>query len=253
VRSDAKNQRRVVVDVAADHIPLAEMYEFVATVAHELRSRMAPIPLQMELLRTRIRQEGPLPERIEQVLGRLDVTVSLCLRRAGMLLEASRIASGRVGLRPALVDMVKAAAEIIAHYAPVAEMAHTSIALEAPAGAEGNWDRAAVEQVLDNLVSNALERSHQRPIGVSIAIEDGMCQVAIRDEGSRITPEEIAAVCEPFYRGSSAQVGDLSGLSLWVTRRLCEAMGGSLAISGRGDSEPTFRVRLPLSQDRRPS
>ena len=82
-----------------ERISAARVFEFLATMAHELRNPMTPILGQVHLLRTMVRDsEGPLPERLSRGLERLEAAIDVFMRRATTLLEVSRIASGRLEL-----------------------------------------------------------------------------------------------------------------------------------------------------------
>ena len=103
------------------------------------------------------------------------------MRRATTLLEVSRIASGRLELHPTPVDLSTLTAETIERYRPLATMARTSITLEAPASVIGMWDRGSLEQILENLISNAFKYADQKPIEVLILCEDDMVRLAVRE------------------------------------------------------------------------
>jgi two-component system OmpR family sensor kinase len=234
-----------------ERIPAAQVYEFLATMAHELRNPMTPILGQVQLLRSLARREGPLPDKMHRGLEGLELAVEVFMRRATMLLEVSRIASGRLELRPSLINLSALTAETIERYAPLAEMARTSIALDAPPSVKGVWDRVALEQILDNLISNALKYADEKPITVTIAFEHEVVRLEVRDRGIGIPAEEIEQIFDRFHQGESSRGGGGFGVGLWVVRHLCKAMGGSVNVESVLGKGSIFTVSLPLSSSSR--
>ena len=224
-----------------ERIPATRVYEFLATMAHELRNPMTPILGQVHLLRALARDEGPLPEKLSRSLERLEAAVEVFMRRATTLLEVSRIASGRVELHPSQVDLSALTAETIERYRPLAAMARTTITLDAPPSIVGMWDRGALEQILENLISNAFKYADQKPIDVSIRCENDQVRLDVRDRG--IGMQDPEAVFDKFLK---AQSSSGFGVGLWVVRHLCEAMEGSVAATSAPGQGSTFTITLPL-------
>ena len=225
-----------------EQIPAARVFEFLATMAHELRNPMTPILGQVHLLRTIARDEGPLPKKLSRGLERLEAAVEVFMRRATTLLEVSRIASGRLELHPSHLDLSALTAETIERYAPLAAMARTSITLDAPPSITGFWDKGALEQILENLISNAFKYADQKPIDVAIFRENGKVRIDVRDRG--IGMENPEAVFDNFLKAESSAG---FGVGLWVVRHLCEAMEGSVTAKSAPGQGSTFTVTLPLN------
>jgi signal transduction histidine kinase len=225
-----------------ERIPAARVFEFLATMAHELRNPMTPILGQVHLLRTMVRDERALPEKLSRGLERLEAAVEVFMRRATTLLEVSRIASGRLELHPSHVDLSALTAETIVRYAPLAAMARTSITLDAPPSITGFWDKGALEQILENLISNALKYADQKPIDVAILCESAKVRVHVRDRG--IGMENPEAVFDKFLKSQSSAG---FGVGLWVVRHLCDAMEGSVTAKSAPGQGSTFTVTLPLN------
>ncbi len=183
-QNGAEEDQHLFAGTQGERIPAAQVYEFLATMAHELRNPMTPILGQVQLLRSLACREGPLPDKMHRGLERLELAVEVFMRRATMLLEISRIASGRLELCPSLINLSALTAETVERYAPLAEMARTSITLDAPPSVKGVWDRVALEQILDNLISNALMYADEKPITVAIAFEDEVVRLEVRDRAS---------------------------------------------------------------------
>jgi two-component system OmpR family sensor kinase len=223
-----------------ERIPAARVFEFLATMAHELRNPMTPILGQVHLLRAIVREEGPLPAKLSRGLERLEAAVEVFMRRATTLLEVSRIASGHLELHPAPADLSALTTETIERYAPLAAMARTSITLNAPPSVTGFWDKGALEQILENLISNAFKYADQKPIDVAIVCDKDKVRIDVRDRG--IGMENPEFVFDKFLKAESS--GGF-GVGLWVVRHLCEAMEGSVRVKSKPGHGSTFTVTLP--------
>jgi signal transduction histidine kinase len=114
----------------------------------------------------------------------------------------------------------------------------------------GRFDRLRVEQVLVNLVSNALKYGEGRPVDVTVRAEAGTAVIEIRDRGIGVPPDKLPEIFERFGRAvSSIHYGGL-GLGLYIVRRIVESHGGSVTCESRGISGEgsTFRVTLPSGE-----
>ncbi|HJU15057.1 MAG TPA: HAMP domain-containing sensor histidine kinase [Stellaceae bacterium] len=221
--------------------------DFLAIAAHELRNPMTPISAQIELLLAMVRHmPGAVPERIVQGLERLECSVDAYLRRATILLEVSRINSGNLSLDAAEVDLSALVRKVAVGTIPAAERAGCRVRLTVQEGISGMCDATAMEQILENLLSNAIRYGAGRPVEVAFASDGGVAQLSVRDQGIGISPSDQAQIFERFHRldQKSAQGG--FGVGLWITRQLVHAMRGEIAVSSAPGAGSTFTVTLPL-------
>jgi signal transduction histidine kinase len=128
------------------------------------------------------------------------------------------------------------------------EAAQAGVQLEVAAAAPvvGAWDRLRLEQVLGNLVSNALKYGAGRPVRLSVEAYEGWALLGVRDEGIGIAPEAQARIFGKFERAVSDRHYGGLGLGLYVSRQLVEALGGSIQLQSEPGSGTLFTVRLPL-------
>lgn len=221
---------------------------FLAGVAHDLRNPLAVIKVGLETLA--VDPTGDTPQRI----ARIDRQVDTLARMVGDLLDSAQIEAGELTLEREEVDLVTIARTVVDCYAPTTA-AHQ---LELHAAAEPvvvHGDPVRLEQVLGNLVSNAIRYS---PTGgrvdVSVRAEDRWAVVSVKDEGLGIPAAEIPSLFLPFRRrklGGDAIPG--VGLGLSVGRRIVDAHGGRIEVESRPGRGSTFRVRLPFSHPTRES
>jgi signal transduction histidine kinase len=113
----------------------------------------------------------------------------------------------------------------------------------------GWWDRYRLEQVVTNLLTNAIKFGERAPIEITITAEDGMARLSVADQGLGIPAEVRTQLFERFRRGvSSRNYGGL-GLGLFITRTIVEAHGGRIRLSSEVGQGSTFCVELPLSTE----
>jgi signal transduction histidine kinase len=219
--------------------------DFIAIAAHELRNPMTPIAGQVEVLVSRARREGASPALVAG-LERLELAIEHYLRRATTLLEVSRLNAGQVRLQPTTFDMAELVALTTRNYRVLAERAGSPLQCHAEPSVVGTWDRLSSEQVLDNLLSNAIRYGAGKPIRVELArVGDGIV-LKVQDEGIGIAPSAQARIFERFERAGSERTSGGFGVGLWLVRKLVEAQGGKIEVRSQPAQGSTFIVQLPL-------
>ena len=158
----AEAMRRRIEELAE---AVAARDTFIAVAAHELRNPMTPIAGQVELLLARVRAGRCPPEQVEQRLERIQQSMRRYLKRAAVLLDVARLTGGKLPqLEPEPFDLARLLRDVAGEFAEAAQRAGVPIAVSVPESLPGAWDRLAVEQVVDNLVSNALKYGSRTPI-----------------------------------------------------------------------------------------
>lgn len=235
-------QRRVAELTEA----VAARDKFIAVAAHELRNPMTPILGQIERLLTTVRAGQDSPEQIEQRLERLQHAIYHYLKRATILLNVSRVTSGRLQLEPEPLDLAQLLREMAGDFAPEARHAGASVTASIPESLFGTWDRVALQQIVENLVSNAIKYGGRTPVELSAEPRGACIRIQIRDHGGGIAPEDRQRVFQPFERavGRGEQASGF-GVGLWVVGQLVQAMGGTVIVDDAQGGGALFTVTLP--------
>lgn len=221
--------------------------DFLAIAAHELRNPMTPIRGRIELLLASSRRtpEG-VPKGIVQGLERLERLVETYIRRATVLLDVARINADNLALQHAEVDLSALVKHAAMSMQPAAERAGCAVRLNVEEGVIGRCDETAMEQVLENLLSNAIRYGCGRPIEVGLSRNGEQAELSVRDEGIGIADADHAQIFERFRRLHRNDTSGGFGVGLWITRQLVQAMQGEIAVSSSPGAGSTFAVTLPL-------
>jgi two-component system OmpR family sensor kinase len=221
---------------------------FIATAGHELRNAMGGVLVAATHLHSQTHQTSqkePLPAfivpRLEQI-ARLSRTF---VRRATTLLDVSRLTTTGLRLNPVLVSWGELWDAVQAELGLQAERAGCELRVEVDSSVSGFWDRDAVEQIVVNLVSNAIKFGAKKPVIVSGGFVDGDVTLRVRDHGIGISEADRARIFARFER--AVQSGDLPGfgLGLWIARQLAQAHGGEIHVDSEPGHGSVFTIRLP--------
>jgi signal transduction histidine kinase len=221
---------------------------FITIAAHELRNPMTPMIGQIELLLMGVKANRYSPAQIEDRLGRIHRAMSHYLRRSATLLDISRITSGKFKLSLGPCDLCDIVREVAETFDEAARHTGAFIKVDAPESLPGTWDRLALEQVIDNLVSNAIKYGGKNEVLVSVEDSGNAHDVSIkiRDHGPGISASDKARIFGQFERVvglSESQPG--FGVGLWVVGQVVEAMRGEITVNDADGGGTVFTVVLP--------
>jgi two-component system OmpR family sensor kinase len=222
--------------------------DFIAIAAHELRNPMTPIAGLTEFALAAARKaDGLCPPLIMGLLERLQSAVQEFIKRATRLLDVGRIEAGNWRLEPSLVDLSTLVLGVVQRYDIAAKHGGSSIDLEVEPEVAGTWDRLAVEQVLENLLSNGLKFGSGKPMTVRLRSDGRFAQLQVQDRGIGMQPDQQTRIFGRFEQVMSQHRGTGFGVGLWVSNKLVTAMGGRITVSSRMGDGSTFTVTLPLA------
>jgi len=221
--------------------------DFLAIAAHELRNPMTPIAGRVELLLKLARRASDrVPPEILSGLERLEYLVDAYVRRATTFLDISRISSRNLQLTLAQVDLSSVVRDTVTSMSPAAESAGCRISLTVEKHVVGIFDRTAVEQIVENLFSNALRYGSGQPVHVGLARDANTARFSVSDGGIGISHADQARIFERFQRAAGNNTDGGFGVGLWITRQLVRAMGGEISVASEIGAGSTFTVSLPL-------
>lgn len=222
---------------------IAARDEFIAIAAHELRNPMTPIVGQVQLLVSRARREQASPALLRG-LEMLEHAVDHYIHRATTLLEITRLNAEQVRLEPTTFDLCELVKDCARKYEQLAARAGSTLRCVFEPPVTGTWDRLATEQILDNLVSNAIRYGDGKPVSIEVRSDSDWVVVRVVDQGIGIAPKDRERIFERFEQASGARSGGF-GIGLWLASKLVEAQAGDLELESEPGAGSTFIVRLP--------
>jgi two-component system OmpR family sensor kinase len=219
---------------------------FIAVAAHELRNPMTPMMGHVDLLLSGLRAAKYSPEQIEQRLERIRQVMSHYIKRAAVLLNVSRLNGGDLVLEPVACDLSGLVISVMNAFAEPAQHAGSPISIDVPSSLPGTWDPLALEQIIDNLVSNAIKYGGRRPVEMRVEPLGETVRISVRDHGPGISEENRARIFGRFERviGTNEYRSGF-GVGLWVVSQLVEAMEGMITIDDAQGGGAVFTVTLP--------
>ena len=243
-------QRQEIVryaGVAAQHTQAAELahqrlQEFLAIVVHDLRNPLAAILGSLHMLQQSATQT--FPARQQELLQLSAAAARSMGRLLDDLRDAGMIGAGHFAICKAQADL----AEIARRVAALQQMTATDhdLILESPEHLEGMWDGERLNQLLTNLISNAVKYS---PAGgavrVSVRGGAGEACVSVADHGIGLNPSEIQRLFQPFTRMYANQGIEGVGLGLYISKAIVVAHGGRIWVESIPGQGSTFTVALP--------
>ncbi|WP_143195227.1 ATP-binding protein [Archangium sp. Cb G35] len=221
--------------------------EFLSIASHELKTPLTPLVLKLRVLWREIEARCE-PSLAQSLLGHLAVSRRQVKRLSELvdgLLDVSHLSAGRLRLEREAVDLSELAREVSARFQEESERSASPLRLVTDGPVVGQWDRLRLEQVVSNLLSNALKYGGGHPVSIRVEDTGERARLVVRDEGIGIEPDVLPRIFHKFERGVSERHYGGLGLGLYVTQQVLQAMGGTISAESTPGQGATFTVELP--------
>ncbi len=241
-----------IAAVALERIRVDKLRElFVSSISHELRAPLASLQATSELILDE--EVGPLTEDQQQYLARMDSACRHMRRILDDLTDWSHLQAGQISIRKRKVDLRQAVEHVIHTLRSKADQAGVEILLNLPPdNLEVFTDPRRIEQVLINLVDNAVKFNYHRgQVEVSAFSAEGEAVVQVSDTGPGIPTELQQRIFEAFDRGSEeiSRPVEGVGLGLAIASQITTLLGGRIEVNSEPGQGSTFSVHLPLESN----
>jgi signal transduction histidine kinase len=219
--------------------------EFMSIASHELRTPLTALSLDLEVMMRLLERQGS-EARTMQRASKLNAHLGRLKQLVLTLLDVSQIEAGRLAIQLESMDLRIVAGEVIERFTEQAAQSQCELRARLPAEPiEGAWDRLRIDQVLTNLLSNAIRYAPGRPIDVELAPAGASVTLRVRDHGPGIRPEDQERIFGRFERAASGRGIGGFGLGLWITRQIVIALGGTVRVESTPNVETAFIIELP--------
>lgn len=252
-RKEAERANRLAFVRRLDMMRLEETdrfkTRFMNAAAHEINTPLTPLRLQLHMLADD--GLGTLNERQAHAVRILERNLGRLSRLVGDMLDVTRLHSGRlsIDLRPLRLDQT--VEHVVSTFRGLAEGEGVQVMATVPGAVTIQADRERLDQVLANLVSNAVKFTpHGGQVQVHLEVGEGQVRLRVRDTGLGMTPEQIDQLFQPFGRLHTdiAPRARGTGLGLYIAKGLVEGHGGRIACTSAGPGKGScFEVMLPES------
>jgi signal transduction histidine kinase len=220
--------------------------DFLSVAAHELKTPVTSLRVFATLLIRQLDEGGTIdPERLRRALGMIDQQSDRLSRLISELLDVSRLEAGRLGLSREIHDLMPIVQMTVE--AARATTARHSIRVDGPSEMRAYVDSLRLEQVLTNLLDNAVKYSPdggEVDVTVDAPAPDAV-RLVVRDHGIGISTEVRTRIFERFYRGDESGPTSGMGLGLFICRQIVELHGGQIEAEPADGGGTRFVVTLP--------
>ncbi len=222
--------------------------DFMSIVAHELRTPLNSMILETQLRKLRLERNDLSDlsaEGMTQALARDERTIRSLIRLIDDMLDVSRIRNGKLTLRPEQLELTALIRDVVERFAHQLEAASCSVELTLPERIDGAWDGFRLEQILVNLLSNALRYGRGNPVRITACSDGDSVRVAVIDHGAGIDQQHHATIFRPFERACSTRTSTGLGLGLYICEQIAAAHGGRIELESAPGRGACFTLVLP--------
>ncbi|VVO73240.1 MULTISPECIES: hybrid sensor histidine kinase/response regulator [Pseudomonas] len=223
--------------------------DFMSIVAHEVRTPLNGLILETQLRKMHLARDNAAAftlDKMHAMVDRDERQIKSLIRLIEDMLDVSRIRTGKLSIRTSMFDLSALVRGLLQNFAQQIDAAEASVSLEAEQPVIGNWDEFRIEQVISNLLTNALRYGAKSPISVKVYSERGEARVEVRDSGIGISEENQQRIFQQFERVSAKHAVAGLGLGLFISEQIVTAHGGTITVESRIGEGALFRVCLPL-------
>jgi len=234
---------------AQEHMSMAaalgDRERLISIAAHELRNPLCSVRFCLQALERNGSALAPQAVRMLEIMSRGERKIA---RLIDDLLDLGRIRTGQLALELSPVDLCDVIRDVSTLMEAQTANTGSTLNVELNGPVVGCWDRGRLDQVVSNLLANAVKYGEGRPVLIRAGVDPqrGVAWMAVSDQGVGIEPELRESIFEPFKRGTLIGQRDGLGLGLFIVRGIVEQLGGAVRVDSLPGSGATFVVELPL-------
>lgn len=212
---------------------------FFSVASHELRTPITAMKLNTQLMHL------TYPQISLEAISKLDRQVGKLSKLVDDMLDISRLSRGRLELNKKEMNLSQLTREVLYGMMDQLKLAGIPLTLNAPENITGFWDPDRLEQVVENLVTNAIRYARKTPLYVRVAESQDKVILEVCDQGPGIPPEDFDRIFNQFERSRSIGERSGMGLGLFIVKEIVTLHGGTISVSNLNTGGARFIVELP--------
>lgn len=221
--------------------------DFMSIASHELRTPITSLKMQMELVAKKFNQPGEVDkDKILYLVSSAQKQVGRLIGLIDNLLDASRVTAGKLVLNKELVDISGLSFDVVERL-KLLDSRGPEISTSITPSLSGNFDKLRLEQIMINLLTNAIKYGDGKPVSFTVQDEQGWLSIKVKDNGIGIAPEDLTKVFDRYERIRNQARAQGLGLGLYILKQIVNAHGGEVQVESEVGSGSTFTVTLPLN------
>lgn len=225
--------------------------EFMAIASHELKTPLTSLKLQSQIFQRSLQRHHDLnftPEKIHDLLDKNTRHIDRLTRLVDDMLDLSRIRTGKFSMRKERCELKTMLLDIIGRTRESFELSGSGQpTIDHLEPVYGDWDPLRIDQVLTNIITNAILYGKGRPISISLKNYQESVRLSVKDQGLGIPKSDHKKIFERYERGLLAREVSGLGIGLYISREIVEAHGGTIWVESEINQGSTFHVDLPRS------
>ncbi|MGV6393273.1 hybrid sensor histidine kinase/response regulator [Pseudomonas caspiana] len=223
--------------------------DFMSIVSHEVRTPLNGLILETQLRKLHLAKGNSAAfsmDKMQAMVERDERQIQSLIRLIEDMLDVSRIRTGKLSIRTSAFDLAELVGNLLESFSAQIAAAESSVTYTAEEPVIGVWDEFRIEQVVANLLTNALRYGARKPIEVRVYAVAGQARVEVRDQGIGISPENQRRIFQQFERVAANHAIHGLGLGLFISEQIVAAHGGEIVVESEEGNGSMFRVCLPV-------
>lgn len=242
---DITEQKRVEVELRE---AIRTRDEFLSIASHELKTPLTSLTLQTQTVKRLIEKKdlkAYAQERVDKLVDQTERQVQRLVRLVDDMLDITRIRTGRFKVKKEKFDLCSLIREVIERMHIQLENSRIEVSFEPCEEALGLWDRFRIEQVIMNLLTNAIKYGQGNPVNIKVMDFETYYLLSFKDLGLGIAKENQTRIFNRFERAISANEVSGLGLGLFITQQIVLAHGGEIWVESEIGQGSNFLIKLP--------
>ncbi|WP_312298985.1 hybrid sensor histidine kinase/response regulator [Stutzerimonas nitrititolerans] len=223
--------------------------DFMSVVSHELKTPLNTLILEVQLRKLQLSRNNFAAfehDRLHAMVNRDERQIQSLIRLIDDMLDVSRIRTGKLSIRTSRVDLGQLVGGVVDDFAAQMEAAGCVLEYLCAETIVGVWDAFRVEQVLANLLTNAMRYGAGKPVQIRVSSRPDAACIEVRDHGIGISQKSLERIFHQFERAEGSESSAGLGLGLFIAEQIVKAHSGCIQVESREGEGALFRVTLPL-------